>query len=222
MLWESGELPLAELETLHPYEDVPRLAALGGQMAAIAETATPDPEAGWAELRGRLSEREREHGRGGALSSARLQWRARRLLVAAVSAALVGGTSIAYAAGVEPVRREVNEIIERVSNLFTGHNAGDADADPANTGTDQNPTRDDTGGSGTGQDSSGGQNGSGTDQGGSGQGGQGGSGHGGQGGSGTDQGGSGQGDQGNSGRDQGGSGQGDQGNSGTDQGGSGR
>ena len=205
MLWESGELPLAELQTLHPREDVPRLVALWGQMAAIAEASTPDPEAGWAELRGRLS--EREPGSEGALKSARVQWRARRLVVAVASAALIGGTSIAYAAGVEPVRREVNEIVGRVSNLFTGHDAGD-DADPANTGTDQgDSTRNDTGSSGTGQDSSGSQSGSGRDQIGSGQGGQGGSGQGGQGGSGQDgQGNSGQDGQGNSATDQGGSG----------------
>ena len=195
MRWEAGELPLDELEARHPEQDVRDLAEVWGQLAAIAEGPTPDPEPGWTALRAQLPAPLHRHE--GLRRTEGLRWRARRTVAAAMAAALIGGTSIAYAAGVEPVRRGVDEVVDHVGGFFFGNESGNTSSDQddsdrgdqVNTGTDQGN--------------------SGADQGNSNQGDQGTTG--------ADQGNSGT-DQGNTGTNQGSSDQGAQGNSGADQG----
>lgn len=125
--WESGELSLDELEARHPGRDVRGLADLSGRFAAIAESPTPDPEASWTALRDRLPVRM--------WTPERVQRRVRRSLVAAAAAAMLAGTSIAYAAGVEPVRHQVDRIVSSVVDLVSGEDAGNShDGDQGNAG----------------------------------------------------------------------------------------
>jgi len=122
LLWETGQLSLGELTSRHPGEDVAGLVTLFGQLE-IAADAPSDPEAGWAVLRERLPERISDWKPVARTAFGDLRGRLRRSLVAAAAAtaALVGGTSIAYAAGVQPVRHEVDRIVSTISNLVPGH-----------------------------------------------------------------------------------------------------
>jgi len=128
LLWETGQLSLGELTSRHPGEDAAGLVALFGRLENAADAPASDPEAGWAVLRERLPERLSDWSPAARPVFGDLRGRLRRSLVAAsvATAALVGGTSIAYAAGVEPVRHEVDRIVSTISNLFPGHD-GDSD-----------------------------------------------------------------------------------------------
>jgi hypothetical protein len=121
--WESGQLSLDELEGRYPSEDVRGLAELSTRLAAIAEVPTPDPGPSWDILRYQLPIRLR--GRG------RLRSRIRRPLVAAATAmaALMGGTSVAYAVGVQPVRHGVDRIFRDITNLFIGDHGNQGNID---------------------------------------------------------------------------------------------
>jgi hypothetical protein len=67
--WQAGLAQLSDIERRHPGEDVRGLTELHRQLTALAEEPTPDPEAGWRLLSGRLPERTadlvpiEDHGR---------------------------------------------------------------------------------------------------------------------------------------------------------------
>lgn len=99
--WESGEASELSLEFDHPEQDVRGLVELQQRLRGLSSEPAPDPEPGWAALRERLPARPR-----------RSAWTPSRLrLVAAVAAALLAAASIAYAAGLGPVRRAIDGIL---------------------------------------------------------------------------------------------------------------
>jgi hypothetical protein len=124
--WETGLLTLDELESLHPGEDVRRLVDLSGLLAAVGEMPTPDPAAAWAAFQDQLPERLRP--------VERIQRRFRRALVPIMAAAALGGTSVAYAAGVEPVRHGVDRIAHNVADLFNRDDGNQGNVDNGGQG----------------------------------------------------------------------------------------
>lgn len=142
--WEAGTLSASELEQAHPHEEIASLLAVHTGLSSLAAEPCPDPESGWAALRDRLPDHPIPLHRPASK-------RARRTIVAAVAAASLAGSSIAYAAGVEPVRRGVDAIVDGVAGVFGGTSeqkpappsvtpGAENDADTGRDGSPQNGT----------------------------------------------------------------------------------
>jgi hypothetical protein len=125
MGWESGELSLDELVARHPRTDLPELISLFERLSAEGAVTTPDPETSWAVLSARLHEPER------AAARTLMRWRAKRVVALALTAGVLGGTSIAYAAGVSPIRHGIDRTIDGVTRLFGGGGSSGGGFSPA-------------------------------------------------------------------------------------------
>jgi hypothetical protein len=125
--WESGGITAAQLTSAYPGVDLVDITSLHAQLMRLTAEPSPDPEATWESLRTRLP--DREHGGS-------LLWRTRRAMVAAVAAAVLGGTSVAYAAGVEEVRNGVAAITGSIRSLLGG-----SSGEPSTPTTDVGPAR---------------------------------------------------------------------------------
>jgi hypothetical protein len=109
-LWEAGLLSLEEVEARHPEDDVRGLVELWARLQAEGRRPAPDPEPGWAALEPLLEPR-------GAVMSPWRRGTVRRTLVL-VAAAVLGLGAVAYAAGPEGLRREVNGAVVRIVDVL--------------------------------------------------------------------------------------------------------
>jgi len=119
--WEAGGLAMDEFEARHPRRDVRGLVGLAEALSAMATPPVSDPEMSWETLRDQLPVR---------ISAVHVR-KARRSVVVAVAAATLATTSVAYAAGVGPVRRSVDRVVTTVVGVFSDR------ADPNLGGRDE-------------------------------------------------------------------------------------
>jgi hypothetical protein len=110
--WEAGDLNLTEVETAHPGAEPRALADLYVHLTTLRDEPGPDPAASWNAVRDRLADRP-------APVRDRTRRRIARPAALALAAVLATGT-VAYAAGVEPVRRVVDGAWDAVTDLFDG------------------------------------------------------------------------------------------------------
>ncbi len=125
--WEEGSLSRSEFIARHPEVDVAGLVGLHDGLASMAIEPTPDPQPRWVAIEERLPARHPK--------ITHVSLRSRRTVLAMSAAAIIGGTSVAYAAGVTPVRAGVDRVVDSVTHLFK---SGDA-AVPAGT-SEPSPT----------------------------------------------------------------------------------
>ncbi|HXF57674.1 MAG TPA: hypothetical protein VNO34_08935 [Actinomycetota bacterium] len=121
--WEAELLSFEELEARHPGEDLRGLVDLWARLQAEGQRPVPDPAAGWAALEPLLEPRT---GAGVPL------WRRRvvRRAVVLVAAAVLGVGAVAYAAGPEGLRREVNGAVVRIVQFLEPGGRGPSPSSP--------------------------------------------------------------------------------------------
>jgi hypothetical protein len=124
--WERGELSREDLQARHPQVDLTAVSTLERDLEALAEGPAPDVDRIWFMVGSRIDDRSRvERARPSSRGVT-----SRRAVVALATAAMLGGTSIAYAAGLQPVRRGVDSVVSSVRGLFGGHPASPRDPFP--------------------------------------------------------------------------------------------
>lgn len=128
--WEADLLSLQELEARHPGEDVRGLVDLWVRLQAEGQRPAPDPAAGWAALEPLLEPR------AGAVVPL---WRRRavRRAVVLAAAAVLGVGAVAYAAGPEGLRREVNGTVVRIVQFLEPGGSGPSPSSPGEDRSDR-------------------------------------------------------------------------------------
>ena len=118
--WEKGELSLEEVERAHPEAGVRDLMRLHTRLSMLRAIPLPDVDRAWSMTLPRLEGSpkpvpEVTPVRVPARSSRLRDW-ARRPLAASFAAVVMSG-GMAYAAGVEPVQRAVDGMVDRARDM---------------------------------------------------------------------------------------------------------
>ena len=113
--WEKGRLSLTELKRRHPGPEVDEILDVRDRLISIDDAVTPPA---WASVQKRLAERPLR-------PIARLRAAAARPLVIGAAASVLG-TSVAAAAGVDPISRGVRAVWRDVTGIFQEGDDGPA------------------------------------------------------------------------------------------------
>ncbi len=126
--WEKGELTLEEVERAHPEAGVRDLMRLHTRLSMLRAIPLPDVDRAWSMTLPRLegppapgSQPVRVLKR-----SSRLRDWARRPIAASFAAVVMSG-GMAYAAGVEPVQRAVDGMVDRARDMTGFGNKSDGE-----------------------------------------------------------------------------------------------
>lgn len=140
--WENGELTLEEVESAHPEAGVRELMRLHTRLSMLRAIPLPDVEKAWTMTLPRLEapSRAKPVRVAAPARSSRLRDWARRPLAASFAALVMSGGA-AYAAGVEPVQRAVDRVLDRARDATGFGDSGDSEqgttaapADPVDNG----------------------------------------------------------------------------------------
>lgn len=117
--WESGELTLEDVESMHPDVGIRELVRVHTRLAMLRAIPMPDVDRAWTMTVSKLEPRSEP-----ALQRMR-GWVRKPLIASFASVVMTGGA--AYAAGVGPVERAVDRAWEGVKNVVTrdSHDARD-------------------------------------------------------------------------------------------------
>ena len=122
--WEKGELTLEQVESAHPEAGVRELMRLHTRLSMLRAIPLPDVEKAWSMTLPALEGGSTQRTAAAPPRSSRLRDWARRPLAASFAALFMSGGA-AYAAGVEPVQRAVDGVLDRARNVTGLGGTGD-------------------------------------------------------------------------------------------------